>query len=161
MFKFGLQRDFVDKNKNIKKYLAVSFGSLADKIADNLASNEHKDFHEFPWAYLDIFTKKFYTTADNIYKHLKRIITEPNLKVVYGDQKPCVVIMNKIDYHIKSQEMINNGIRNKIYKVVEAKALDDSNVFKSYIETSKSMSILKTTNLDNSMVQQKHINLKI
>lgn len=48
MFKFGLQRDFVDKNKNIKKYLAVSFGSLADKIADNLASNEHKDFHEFP-----------------------------------------------------------------------------------------------------------------
>ena len=161
MFKFGLQRDFVDKNKNIKKYLAVSFGSLADKIADNLASNEHKDFHEFPWAYLDIFTKKFYTTLDNIYKHLKRIITEPNLKVVYGDQKPCVVIMNKIDYHIKSQEMINNGIRNKIYKVVEAKALDDSNVFKSYIETSKSMSILKTTNLDNSMVPQKHINLKI
>ena len=161
MFKFGLQRDFVDKNKNIKKYLAVSFGSLADKIADNLASNERKDFHEFPWAYLDIFTKKFYTTVDNIYKHLKRIITEPNLKVVYGDQKPCVVIMNKIAYHIKSQEMINNGIRNKIYKVVEAKALDDSNVFKSYIETSKSMSILKTTNLDNSMVPQKHINLKI
>ena len=161
MFKFGLQRDFVDKNKNIKKFLAVSFGSLADKIADNLASNEHKDFHEFPWAYLDIFTKKFYTTADNIYQHLKRIITEPNLKVVYGDQKPYVVIMNKIDYHIKSQEMINNGIRNKIYKVVEAKALADSNVFKSYIETSKSMSILKTTNLDNSMVPQKHINLKI
>ena len=69
--------------------------------------------------------------------------------------------MNKIDYHTKSQEMINNGIRNKIYKVVEAKTLDDSNVFKSYIETSKSVSILKTTNLDNSMVPQKHINLKI
>ena len=41
--------------------------------------------------------------------------------------------MNKIDYHNKLQEMINNGIRNGIYKVTEDKTLDDLKIFKSFL----------------------------
>ena len=44
-FKFDLQQGFVHKNKNIKKYLAASFESLAAKITDNLASTKPENFH--------------------------------------------------------------------------------------------------------------------
>ena len=41
-FKFGLHYSFVDKNKNIKKYLAANFEPLVDKITENLDStNSH------------------------------------------------------------------------------------------------------------------------
>lgn len=47
------------------------------------------------------------------------IITNPNLVDVSGDNESCVVMMNKIDYYNKLQEMVNAGIRNEIYKVTE------------------------------------------
>ena len=94
---------FVDKNKNIKKHLAANFESLADKITENLDSHKREDFHEFLRAYVDIFTKNVYATTDYTYKHLKRIIKDPNLVVVSGDKESCVVIMNKSDYQNKMQ----------------------------------------------------------
>ena len=51
--------------------------------------------HEFLRAYVDIFTKNVYATTDYTYKHLKRIIKDPNLVVVSGNKESCVVIMNK------------------------------------------------------------------
>ena len=80
--KFALQQSFVYKIKNMKKYLAASFESLADKITDNLASNKRENFHEFLQAYVEIFTKNVYAKTDNTYKHLKRIITDPDLVVL-------------------------------------------------------------------------------
>lgn len=47
------------------------------------------------------------------------IITNPNLVDVSGDNESCVVMMNKIDYYNKLQEMVDAGIRNEIYKVTE------------------------------------------
>ena len=35
----GLEYSFVDKNKNIKKFLAANFQSIADRITDNLQSD--------------------------------------------------------------------------------------------------------------------------
>ena len=37
--------------------------------------------------------------------------------MVSGDKESCVVIMNKSDYQNKMQQMINDGIRDGIYKV--------------------------------------------
>ena len=69
----GLEYSFVDKNK---KFLAANFESIADKITDNLQSDQQESFHEFLRAYVDIFTKSVYTTTDYTYKHLKRIIND-------------------------------------------------------------------------------------
>ena len=52
----GLEYSFVDKNKNIKKFLAANFESTADRITDNLQSDQQENFHEFLHAYVDIFT---------------------------------------------------------------------------------------------------------
>ena len=109
-FKCGLHCSFVDTNKNIKKHLAAYFEYLTDKITENLDSHKREDFHKFLRVYVDIFTKNVYATTDYTYKHLKRIIKNPNLVVVSGDKESCVVIMNKSDYQSKMQHMINDGI---------------------------------------------------
>ena len=132
-FKCGLHYSFVDTNKNIKKHLAAYFGYLADKITENLDSHKREDFHKFLRAYVDIFTKNVYATTDYTYKHLKRIIKDPNLVVVSGDKESCVVIMNKSDYQSKMQHMINDGIRDGIYEVTGDNTLDDLKTFKSFL----------------------------
>ena len=132
-FKFGLHYSFVDKNKNIEKHLAANFESLADKITENLDSHKWEDFHEFLRAYVDIFTKNVYATTDYTYKHLKRIVKDLNLLVVSGDIESCVVIMSKSDYQNKMQQMINDGIRDGIYKVTVDNTLDDLKTFKSFL----------------------------
>ena len=69
----GLEYSFVDKNKNIKKFSAANFESIADRITDNLQSDQRENFYEFLRAYLDICTESVYTTLHCTYKHLKRI----------------------------------------------------------------------------------------
>ena len=100
----------MEKNKNIKKYLAATFDFLADKITENLDSHKREDFHKFLRADVDIFTKNVYATTDYTYKHLKRIIKDPNLAVVSGDKESCPVIMSKSDYQNKMQQMMNDRI---------------------------------------------------
>ena len=41
---------------------------------------------------------------------MKRIITNPNLVDVSGDNESCVVMMNNIDYYNKLQEMVNTPV---------------------------------------------------
>ena len=94
----GREYSFVDKNINIKKFLAANFESLADRIIDNLQRDQRENFHEFLRAYVDIFTKSVYTTTDYTYKHLKIIINDKNLVVVSGDNESCVVLIDKTDY---------------------------------------------------------------
>ena len=94
----GLEFSFVDKNKDIKNFLAANFESIADRITDNLQNDQRENFHEFLRAYVDIFTKSVYTTTDYTYKHLKRIINDKNLVVVSGDNESCVVLIDKTDY---------------------------------------------------------------
>ena len=53
--------------------------------------------------------------------------------MVSGDKESCVVIMNKSDYQNKMQQMINDGIRDGIYKVTADNTLDDLKTFKSFL----------------------------
>ena len=53
--------------------------------------------------------------------------------MVSGDKESCVVIMNKSDYQNKMQQMINDGIRDGIYKVTADNILDDFKTFKSFL----------------------------
>ena len=49
----------------------------------------------------------------------KSIINHNNLEVVSGDKESCVVLMNKTGYQYKLQKMVDDGIKNGIYKVAE------------------------------------------
>ena len=44
--------------------------------------------------------------------------------MVSGDKESCVVIMNKSNCQNKMQQMINDGIRDGIYKVTAGNTLD-------------------------------------
>ena len=41
------------------------------------------------------------------------------MEVVSGDKESCVVLMNKTGYQYKLQKMVDDGIKNGIYKVAE------------------------------------------
>ena len=110
----GLEYNFVDKNKNIKKFLAANFESIADRITNNLQSDQRENFHEFLDAYVDIFTKSAYTTTYCIFKNLKGIVNNKNLLVVSGDKKSCVVLIDKTDYQDKLQKKVEDDIKNGI-----------------------------------------------
>ena len=71
--------------------------------------------------------------ADKITYSFERIIKDPNLVVVSGDKKSCIVIINKISYQNKLHEMISDGTQKGIYKDKEDKTLDDLNNFKSFL----------------------------
>ena len=109
------------------KLLAANFESIADRTTDNLQSDQRENFHEFLRAYADIFTKSVYTTKDYTYKHLKRIVNDKNLVVV------SVVLIDKTDYQDKLQKMVEDGIKNGIYKVAEDNTLKDLKLFKSFL----------------------------
>ena len=78
-FKFGLHYSFLDKNKNIKKLIKL----LIIQIVTN-----GKIFTSF---YRLMKTKNVYATTDYTYKHLKRIIKDPNLVVISADKESCVI----------------------------------------------------------------------
>ena len=132
-FYFGLEYSFVDKNKHIKKILAANFESIGDRIIDNLQNDQRENFHEFLCAYVDILTKSVYKTTDYPYKYLKRIINDKNLVAVSGDNESCVVLMDKTDYRDQLQKMVDDGIKNGIYEVVEDNTLKDLKHFKSFL----------------------------
>ena len=56
-----------------------------------------------------------------------------NLVVVSGDKESCVVLIDKTDYQDKLQKMVEDGIKNGIYKVAEDNTLKDLKLFKSFL----------------------------
>ena len=53
--------------------------------------------------------------------------------MVSGDKESCVVIMSKNDYQNKMQQIMNDGIRDGIYKVRVDNTLDDLKTFEGFL----------------------------
>ena len=62
-------------------------------ITDNLQSDQPENFHEFLCAYVDIFTKSVYATTCYTYNHLRGIINNKHLVVIFGDKELCVILL--------------------------------------------------------------------
>ena len=72
---------FVDKNKNVCRFLATNTGSLADSIKSNINHKNLEHFHGFLCGYTDIFSDNimngimkgtYVETTDNMLKELTR-----------------------------------------------------------------------------------------
>ena len=74
-----------------------------------------------------------YTATDYIYKHVKRIVNDKSLVVVSGDKESCVVLIDQTNYQDNLQKMVDDGIKNGIYKVAEDNTLKDLKLFKSFL----------------------------
>ena len=112
---FGLEHRFLVKSKHIKKNLAANLEVVAETVTDSLDNKIREDFHEFLRVHTDILTKNIYSTKDDTYHNLKRIINNKTLAVVLGDKESCLIIMKRADYIAKMQTMIDDGITCGVY----------------------------------------------
>ena len=101
---------FVDKNKDVPRFLAANIESLADCVKGNINHKNLEHFHEFLRGYTDTFTNKIYATKDYTYHNLHGMIQNNDIAVVKGDKDCSAVIMKKSDYVTKLDTMIDDGI---------------------------------------------------
>ena len=99
VFVYGFENfeNFVDKNKNVRKLIAVSFEEVAGKVTPTIDNDQREKFHEFLRAYTDIFTKNVYSNKDYTFHNLRKLMNNENLAIVSGDKDSCVVVMNRND----------------------------------------------------------------
>ena len=148
-----------------KKNLAANFETLANKLDDNIPPQNKEDFHEFCRAYTDIFSKNVFTEKDYTYKTLKSLKSDDTIAIVPGDKDSCVVVMDKVHYVNKLNEMIEEGIKNGIYEETEDTTLKDLKRFQDFLSRNFKKNDKYTemypssTNQQNCMEQPKLINL--
>ena len=83
--KLCLDYCFVDKNKDVRGFLAFNMEYLADRVKGNIDHKNLEQFHEFIRGYTDIFTSNIYARKDFTYHNLCGIIQNKNIAVVKGD----------------------------------------------------------------------------
>ena len=84
----------------------------------------------------------------------------------FVDKDSFVIIIHKLDYVTKMEEMIKNGIQKGVYVETEDNTLRDLKCFQNFLYRNLIMNIATKcihlrTNQPNSIGLQKHINLKI
>ena len=122
---FGFGHSYVEKNKHVRKNLAANFESLAQTVHSEILNEVKEDFHKSLRLSCDIFTKNVYSTKDYTYSNLKWLIKDDTLVVILGDKDSCVIIMDKVDYVTKMEEMIKNGIQKEVHVETEDNTLRD------------------------------------
>ena len=130
---YGLEHSFIDKNKNVKKNLAASLETTADRITYMVDDMKKEDLHEYLRANVDIMTKNVYSSADSTFNRLKNLIRDKNIAVIQGDKDSCVVVMNKTDYLQKLQQMIEEGIADGTYERTCNTVLSDMKKFNDFL----------------------------
>ena len=71
--------------------------------------------NEFLRGYTDIFTKNVYATKDFTHSNLQNIIKNDKLVLLSGDKDSCVVIIQREEYDMKLQNMVDDVIRKGNY----------------------------------------------
>ena len=104
--KYGLKNCFIDRNKNVKKYLSAELETLAQQTSDCVEPGKLEEYHKFLWAYADIFSSNIYISKDNTYHDLKPLIKNKDIKVLQGDKDPSIIIMDSKKYYKKLETMV-------------------------------------------------------
>ena len=83
---------FVDKNKDVQRFLAANMETLADSAKGNIDHKSLEHLHEFLRGYSDIFTNNIYATKDYTYHNFGAMI-QNKLQLSKGDKNSSVVII--------------------------------------------------------------------
>ena len=131
--KLGMDYCFVDKNKDVQRFLAANMESLAGSVKGNVDHKNLEHFHEFLCGYTDIFTNNAYAIKYYIYHNLRNMIQNKDIVVVKGDKDSSVVIMKKTDYVFKLNTMINDGIMKDTYEETTDNKLKELSQFQDFL----------------------------
>ena len=102
--KYGLHQNVADKNRHIKRNLAVEFEALSSKL------DPKENFHEYMKSVTNIVSNNVYRDKNNTFKLLNRLRKNENMVVISADKESCTVILNKTDCVNKFNAMISEGI---------------------------------------------------
>ena len=102
-----------DKDKHIKKDLVVELGKCTNKVNSFVSSEEKANSHEYMRSITNIFSQNVLHSVDKTFQSTKLSRDNKNNILLYGYKDTSVSFMNKTDYKIKFQIMINDGIRNR------------------------------------------------
>ena len=124
---------FIDRNKNVKKYLAAELETLAQQASDCVEPGKLEERHEVLRAYADIFSSNICNSKDYTYHDLKLLIKNKDIKVLQGDKDSSIIIMNSKKYYEKLETMVKEGIKNSIYKETTDTTLHDLKLFQDFL----------------------------
>ena len=86
---------FVDKNKDVQRFLPNNTESLVDSVKGNIDHKDLEHFHDFLRGYTDIFTNNIYATKDYTYHNVRGMIQNKVIVVVKSDKDSIVVLMKR------------------------------------------------------------------
>ena len=101
-FSKGLRHSFTDKNRFVKRNVAVELEQLAVRVDSNVPSEKKEEFHEFLRSCTDKFAKNVYQDKDDTFKSVLEIKNNEDIVVLSGDKDSSVVLLKKNDYQDKA-----------------------------------------------------------
>ena len=107
---YWLHNNFTDKNKYVKRSVAVELKILA-RVWDGQVTHTNKEsLHAYLRLAKNIITKNVYNDVNSTYKLLRNLINNKNIVILAADKETCTVILNRMDYQNEISKMINEGI---------------------------------------------------
>ena len=113
--KYGLHQSFVDKNKYVKRNVAVGMESIAVRLDKYVDISRKETFHEFLKSSTNIISNNIYSERDNTVKLLSPLIKNDKIVILAADKESCTIILNKSDYIMKVNNIIEEGIQQGKY----------------------------------------------
>ena len=107
--KYGLHQIFTDKNKYIKRNLAVQFEALSPTLDPFINDDSKENFHDYLRSVTNIMSNNIYWDKDNVFKLLNRLRKTEHIVILSANNESCAVILNKTDYINKVNAMIDEG----------------------------------------------------
>ena len=118
-FEHGLKQYFEEKNKYIKKDIAVEFETLCSSVDRDISPDDKKKFHEFLRSATKTFTQNVYRTKENTHILLKALKTNKDIVLLSADKDSSVVILDTTCYKEKINRLINDGKSKGVYVTEE------------------------------------------
>ena len=131
-FKLGLNDCFINKDENVKKYIAANMEPIAYIASEMVDQTGLENLHQFFPSYTNIFAKNVISTEDHTYKELKTLTHNKDIVILKVYKDSSIVIMNKADYITKIETMIEEGIKDGTYTETDDTTMQDHKRFQNF-----------------------------
>ena len=113
--KYSLHHSFTDKNKYVKRNIAVELESLAMSLDKFVDQSLKEFFHGYLRSSTNVLAKNIYSVKDVTFKSLNSLGKNKDVVVLAANKESCTVILNKDDYIKKANNIIEDGIKQMKY----------------------------------------------
>ena len=131
--KYGLHQSFTDKNKFVKRNVAVELEALAARLDHYVQQSDEEAFHQYLRLCTNIIKKKIYPDKDDTFTSLQSLRKNKDIAILSADKESCTVILNKNDNIFKVDERIEDGITEGKYIETSDNAFCDLKRFRDFL----------------------------